>query len=238
MRFSTASVALFAGAALALPGYEQTVYSTREVTVTSCGPEVTDCPGRHHSTPSVVVPTATGVPQKPLPTQYSTHYITVTDCGPEVTNCPAHSTRVKTSVATIIPTPSGSSPVTPIENPQNPQNPQSPQSPPNPQNPQNPQNPPYPTAGNPSTSIVTFTTCVPTVSTSVVTLWPTAGPTGGSSGQPTYLPTGGVPGSPSGSVVPPPPKATSPPIYTGAASTVGHSFAAVGLAGIVAAIFA
>ncbi|QVM08662.1 hypothetical protein D8B26_003342 [Coccidioides posadasii str. Silveira] len=212
MRFTAASVALFAGAALALPGYEQTVYSTREVIVTDCGPEVTDCPGNNP------VPTGTGIPQEPAPTEYSTRYITVTDCGPEVTDCPAESTRTET----LVPTGSDDSPTVPTENP------------------------PYPTGGNPgpSTSIVTYTTCIPTTTTSVVTLQPpvvpTGGvPTGGVPSQPTWQPTGGVPSAPSGSGVPPPPKGTttSPP-FEGAASTFGGSFAVAGLAAIAAVLFA
>ncbi|KAJ5846888.1 hypothetical protein N7534_010557 [Penicillium rubens] len=45
MRFTTATIAFFAGLAIAAPGADQTVYETDEVTITSCAPTVTDCPG-------------------------------------------------------------------------------------------------------------------------------------------------------------------------------------------------
>ncbi len=44
MRFSAATIALFAG--LAVAGDIETVYSTEDVTITSCAPTVTDCPSR------------------------------------------------------------------------------------------------------------------------------------------------------------------------------------------------
>ncbi|KAH1431277.1 hypothetical protein KXV52_000975, partial [Aspergillus fumigatus] len=52
MRFTAASIAFFAGLAAALPGDIQTVYETQDVTITSCAPTVTNCPGRATSTPS------------------------------------------------------------------------------------------------------------------------------------------------------------------------------------------
>ncbi|KAI1912275.1 hypothetical protein LOZ53_006723 [Ophidiomyces ophidiicola] len=239
MRFTATSVALFAGAALAIPAYEydQTIYSTREVTITSCGPEVTDCPGKHPSqtglpTPPVSAPVSTGTgvsPGKPSETSYSTEYITVTDCGPEVSDCPSHSTRTHISIGTVIPTglpsgvPSPSSSGNPIKS----------------------ENPPYPTGGNPgpSTSVVTYTTCIPTEMTSIVTLWPTPAPSGTQPGQPgqpgsTWVPSGTVPGAPSGTGVPPQPSSTGPPIFEGAANTFSGSFFAVGVAAVVAVLFA
>lgn len=51
MRFTAATVALFAGLAAALPnGDVETVYQTEDVTITSCGPTVTDCPGNQTPT--------------------------------------------------------------------------------------------------------------------------------------------------------------------------------------------
>ncbi|PLN80819.1 hypothetical protein BDW42DRAFT_170212 [Aspergillus taichungensis] len=51
MRFTAATVALFAGLAAALPnGDVETVYQTEDVTITSCGPTVTDCPGNQAPT--------------------------------------------------------------------------------------------------------------------------------------------------------------------------------------------
>ncbi|KAK2738174.1 hypothetical protein FQN57_007148 [Myotisia sp. PD_48] len=220
MRFAVASVALFAGAALALPGYEQsTVYSTHEVTVTDCGPEVSDCTGGHPTSTDVVDPTGypsdyptttdvvdptgpypTGTGVEPIPTDYSTAYVTVTDCPPEVTDCPAHSTYVTSSV---YPTGTGVEPTEGYPTEQ----------------------PPYPTSTPyESTSVVTYTTCVPTVTSSTITYYPTDTPSGT-----------GVPptGYPTGTGVPPPyPTQSTPPINNGAGS-LGFS-ALAGVAAIVA----
>ncbi|KAL4933676.1 GPI anchored serine-rich protein [Aspergillus undulatus] len=62
MRFSAAAVALFAGIAVARPGGDiETVYQTDEVTITSCAPTVTDCPGNTATQPASepAVPTGT-----------------------------------------------------------------------------------------------------------------------------------------------------------------------------------
>ncbi|CAI7647459.1 unnamed protein product [Penicillium glandicola] len=64
MRFTTATVAFFAGLAIAAPGADQTV------TITSCAPTVTDCPGNSgagveptgSTTPSSVPAAVTSVP--------------------------------------------------------------------------------------------------------------------------------------------------------------------------------
>jgi hypothetical protein len=105
-----------------------TVYSTAEYTVTSCGPEVTNCPASSTViskssvaiSTSVITPASYSAPSSSevspvssapvVPhtiTLYSTKDITVTSCGPEVTNCPASSTvisqtsyAVSTSVVT------------------------------------------------------------------------------------------------------------------------------------------
>ncbi|KAJ3554828.1 hypothetical protein NPX13_g10506 [Xylaria arbuscula] len=61
MRYS--AVALFAGAAMAT----STVYSTDVVTITSCGPEVPDCPANSGS-----YPTQTGYPVESYPTAAET----------------------------------------------------------------------------------------------------------------------------------------------------------------------
>ncbi|TPX11183.1 uncharacterized protein E0L32_001001 [Thyridium curvatum] len=90
MRFTAA--ALFAGAAMAAQAAsdsQSTVYSTDYVTVTSCGPTVTDCPASSTKVYSSSYPVTTS-------TVYSTTVRTITSCGPTVTNCPAHSTVVVT----------------------------------------------------------------------------------------------------------------------------------------------
>lgn len=93
MRFTNA--ALLAGTALA--GTEapvSTAYTTEMVTITSCAPEVTDCPARSTVVTSSVIPLTTS-------TVYTTKVHTVTSCGPEVTECPAHSTVVSTETIAV-----------------------------------------------------------------------------------------------------------------------------------------
>ncbi|KAK7531644.1 uncharacterized protein J3D65DRAFT_671408 [Phyllosticta citribraziliensis] len=63
MKYSYAFAA-FAAVALAAPNPDKTVYQTDEVTITSCGPEVTNCPARSHSaTPTPEVSTSVDVPE-------------------------------------------------------------------------------------------------------------------------------------------------------------------------------
>jgi hypothetical protein len=108
MRFTTAA-ALFAGAASA----GSTVYSTDWFTITSCAPEVTNCPARSTVVSSTVYPVTTS-------TIYTTTVHTITSCAPEVTNCPARSgtpvkvtesipisTTVRPVGSTVVPSPYG-----------------------------------------------------------------------------------------------------------------------------------
>ncbi|KAK8432967.1 hypothetical protein IWX49DRAFT_553989 [Phyllosticta citricarpa] len=55
------AVAALAAVALAAPNPDKTVYATDEVTITSCGPEVTNCPARSHSA-TPIPEVSTGVP--------------------------------------------------------------------------------------------------------------------------------------------------------------------------------
>ncbi|KEQ67686.1 uncharacterized protein M437DRAFT_37758 [Aureobasidium melanogenum CBS 110374] len=83
------------------------LYSTKEITITSCAPEVTNCPARQVST--TVFPTAITIssvcPETTsaavtIPSTmfyYSTAIVTVTSCAEGVKNCPASSTVVETS---------------------------------------------------------------------------------------------------------------------------------------------
>ena len=80
MRASVAVVAIIAGVASAVPQYgyggysESVVYSTEEVTVTSCGPEVTNCPAKAYSSPapySAPAPYSTPAPYS-APAPYTT----------------------------------------------------------------------------------------------------------------------------------------------------------------------
>lgn len=69
MRFTSAAVsATVFGLAMALPNV---VYQTSVVTITSCSPEKTNCPGRISSTSSII-PTYTAPPPPP--------YTTTTPC--------------------------------------------------------------------------------------------------------------------------------------------------------------
>jgi iron transport multicopper oxidase len=83
-----------------------TLYSTKTFTITSCKPEVTNCPHTPYVTTQVVPYTTTVCPvtkTAPWPdfytlsTLYSTTTYTVTSCKPEVTNCP-HTPYVTTEV--------------------------------------------------------------------------------------------------------------------------------------------
>ncbi|KAK2679990.1 hypothetical protein RAB80_005171 [Fusarium oxysporum f. sp. vasinfectum] len=113
MRYSTAAAALLASGAMATEVSK--VYETKRVTITSCGPEVTNCPARSTVTSNTVypvppqvtsaeqgsetteevpeVPETTEAPELPLTTStiYSTNIRTITSCGPEVPDCPARS---------------------------------------------------------------------------------------------------------------------------------------------------
>ena len=70
MRFTAATVAFFVGLAAAMPnGADTTVYQTEEVTITSCGPEVTNCPARATSSvPSGAAATETSAMTTAVPT--------------------------------------------------------------------------------------------------------------------------------------------------------------------------
>jgi hypothetical protein len=102
MRFSAASVV--AGAAVAsaglvpadisAPAVDSTVYSTNIVTVTSCGPTVTECPAESTVVSSTVIPYTTS-------TVYATTTYTISDCPPAVTKCPYDSTIVVTETIPV-----------------------------------------------------------------------------------------------------------------------------------------
>ncbi|TQN66419.1 Endo-beta-glucanase, partial [Colletotrichum shisoi] len=84
-----------------------TVYETNIKTITSCAPEVTNCPAK--DTPVVVtevVPVTTTVcPVYDVPTQLTiskTEVVTVTSCAPEVPSCPARTSTLTTQE--IVPT--------------------------------------------------------------------------------------------------------------------------------------
>ncbi|CAK7264199.1 hypothetical protein SEPCBS119000_000867 [Sporothrix epigloea] len=91
MRFAAAAL-FFAGAVMAgTEVAESTIYSTEYETITSCAPEVTNCPAR---TNTKVHPLTTS-------TVFSTTIHTITSCAPEITNCPARSTVYSTEIVAI-----------------------------------------------------------------------------------------------------------------------------------------
>ncbi|KAK3900488.1 hypothetical protein C8A05DRAFT_35871 [Staphylotrichum tortipilum] len=93
MRFAIATVAL-AGAVLANEEAQSTVYSTEYYTVTSCAPEVTNCPATATVVSSSVIPLTTS-------TVYATSTKTITDCPDTVTHCPADSTILVTETIAV-----------------------------------------------------------------------------------------------------------------------------------------
>jgi len=232
------------------PSTTSTVYATSVYTITSCKPEVTDCPEKGSVTTdyislyttvcpletesSTYPPTSTEAPWTTSTIYYTTEY-TVTACPPTVTNCPVGSKTTETlttttycPVTTEYPTYPPTEYLTyPPSQPSGPSYPPSKASgivaPPS--------KPSYPAIPPPVYTTETISTCVPTVITSIYTI--TAAPAG-----PTY------PVAPVGSgypAAPPKPYSTgastgSYPVsstvpFTGAASAnkVGGLMMAVGL---------
>lgn len=110
MRYALTAVVLASGA-MASIGHgpdTSTAYTTDVVTVTHCGPTVTNCPASSTQVITNTVPLTTS-------TFYTSIVHTITDCGPSVTNCPAHSTIISTETVpvstTVCPIGSGSSAV-------------------------------------------------------------------------------------------------------------------------------
>ncbi|KAJ5959787.1 uncharacterized protein N7479_006937 [Penicillium vulpinum] len=155
MRFTTVTVAFFAGLAIAAPGADQTVYETAEVTITSCAPTVTDCPG---NSGAGVEPTGSTTPSS-IPAAV-TSSVAVPET-PEETPVWSSETPAWSSVPTLAPSapapsaPAPSAPAPPAVNP------------------------PV------SSTVIAITTCVPTVIYSTVPVGPSSvpsvphGPTGG-----------------------------------------------------------
>lgn len=189
-----------------------TVYSTTVYTVTSCAPTVTDCPARMGQVTTDIIslyttvcpvtetesstPVATSTPAGYITsTVYTTTEYTITSCPPTVTNCPVGSkTKEVLTSTTVYATSSAQAAPTTSAAPTSPAS----------------------SSAAALLSTVTYTTCVPTVITSVYTV--TATPTKAYS-------TGASSGFPVG------PKNTTVP-FVGAASAnkAGGLLLAVGLA--------
>jgi len=244
MRFSAASVV--AGAAVASAGLipdvvssaaavDSTVYSTNIVTVTSCGPAVTECPAESTVVSSTVIPYTTS-------TVYATTTYTISDCPPAVTKCPYDSTVVVTEtipvsttvcpVSEAVPVPTGGHPWGPYpgKNGTHPKPPKGDDSATKPTLlPSKPAEVCYPskvvkTISTAVTSVIT--TVVPTVIYETVDVpCPTTVP---------VVPTGAWPGKPSNGTVTKPPGAA----VTAGAATMGGSLFLAAAAGLAAVFLA
>lgn len=113
---------------------------TEELTITSCGPEVTSCPGRTTTTP-VVVPTTT--PEPVTTPEYTTTPIET----PTTTPVETPSTPVETPVTTPVYTPTTTPEPTTTETP------------------------------TPTISVIQYSSCVPTIVESTITVTPGVAPT-------------------------------------------------------------
>jgi hypothetical protein len=202
-----------------------TVYTTSVYTITSCAPEVTNCPAKIgqvttdiislYTTVCPVTATESATPVAPTSTEapwvtstiYSTVEYTITSCAPTVTNCPVGSktTKVITST-TVCPSSSPYSPPVSVSKPAGPAVSVAPTSP--------------VTVVAPVLATTYITTCVPTVITSVYTVTATGTPA--TKAYSTGSPTGGYPVAPKNSTV----------AFTGGASAqkAGGLLMAVGLA--------
>ncbi|KAF5244295.1 hypothetical protein FOXYS1_15259, partial [Fusarium oxysporum] len=164
MRYSTAAAALLASGAMATEVSK--VYETKRVTITSCGPEVTNCPARSTVTSNTVypvppqvtsaeqgsetteevpeVPETTEAPELPLTTStiYSTNIRTITSCGPEVPDCPARS-GTPVVVTETIAVSTTICPVEPTGGSEKPGKPEKPEQPGKPEQPEKPSQPGY-----------------------------------------------------------------------------------------------
>jgi hypothetical protein len=111
MRFAVA-VAAFAGLAAALAvadeagdDYISTAYETQYFTVTSCKPEVTDCPARSTVVSSTIIPTVTSsyIPSYSVPT-LSTVLTAPTVAITSAVGCSVSVETISTSYTTVVPT--------------------------------------------------------------------------------------------------------------------------------------
>lgn len=235
MRYAFAAAALV-GTALAGKEAQSTVFSTQYLTVTSCGPTVTDCPASSTVVSSTVIPLTTS-------TIYSTTTKTVTDCPDTVTKCPSDSTIVVTETVavstTVCPvTEATSTPSGPATSKSYPHGGQSSSSRgpigtgSHGGSPSSTVKAPYPTSTFATEAPECPATSVKTISTSITTVIPTV----------IYetvevpCPTRGPSSSPSGYTPSGKPTGTKPPqpTFTAGASTMGGSIVLAAAAGVLA----
>ncbi|KAL1632325.1 hypothetical protein SLS56_003740 [Neofusicoccum ribis] len=253
--------ALFGAAVLAAPNPDKTVYQTEEVTITSCGPEVTNCPASSHATPAVSTPVGSvpassgveGVTSAPTPTpEYSTStvYSTLISSGSEgvVTQTVAISTTICPVTATETPgVPVASGPAGTPGAPPAAGTPSA-GAPPAAGTPVVPVSSGVEGGSGPSPSAPaggsSTNTCEPIYSTSTIYITPGVSSAPAGTGYVPY-PTGGpyassaVAGTPGVPVAPTTPASTpqaTPPSYTGAANAMNAAGAVAGF-GAIAAFF-
>ncbi|KAI5860545.1 hypothetical protein GGS23DRAFT_228159 [Durotheca rogersii] len=182
MRFTGA--VFFAGAALA----GSTVYSTDYVTITSCGPTVTNCPAASTVTSSTVYPVSSGVVSSAVISSSSALSGNGTVPSYPTQNVPGQSSSVVTSATSeTLPTGKATSSVPTVKSASTAPYPTAGVS----TSKKVPEQPLYPTSVIP----ITYTTCVPTVTVSYSTITVTPSVPAGT-GKPTtsapgVYPTGG-----------------------------------------------
>ena len=202
---------------------QSTVYETEELTITSCPPEVTDCPAS--KTKTHPAPSTTTAPEGPMTTStiYETSKYTITSCPPEVPNCPVGSkTSTVIEKTTICPVTETEKPTGPAETGKPTIQTSIPVE--SSQAPSAETIKAIETTPAPVLSTQTISTCIPTYTTSVITVYPSPSKPAGVSTT-TKEPYGTA--VPSGYPTPPKNNGTIP--FTGAASTqrAGGLFVAV-----------
>ncbi|CAG8983803.1 hypothetical protein HYALB_00006769 [Hymenoscyphus albidus] len=205
MQFTVAAAAFMASAVMATPG--ATVYSTMEVTITSCAPTVTNCPAR-----STVVST-TSFPVVPTPNPYPVHSPSPVPVVPS----PAPYVHHNASVPAASATKNSGTPYNPVsvanESPA----------------PSEPAVPEKPVGPAPQISVVAITSCVPTVIYQTITVSPTLKP---SAPVPSSTGSINIPKNVTTPIATPTPTA-----FTGSAAGLQGSAAFAAVAGLVAILF-
>ncbi|KAL2213327.1 hypothetical protein CC79DRAFT_1362144 [Sarocladium strictum] len=166
MRFSAVAVVASSAVAYAQsPAETDYVTSTRVSTITSCAPDVPDCPAATEAPVETESYTTSTV--------YATHVNTIIDCADDVPDCPAHSTIIVTETVPVSTTvcpvgppteyphppspPHGGNGTTP-EYPGKPEHPGKPEQPETPEQPEQPECPSYTTTHITKEHVTTITT--------------------------------------------------------------------------------
>jgi len=223
-----------------IPYTTSTVYATSVYTITSCAPTVTNCPARIgqvtteiislYTTYCPVAASATAAHSTPAPyssaaaggystsTVYSTATVTISKCHPDVTNCPfttAPVTSVKTYAVSTTVVPVTSVPVVTYPASSVPAVTYPASAPVSTAKTSAPASYPVVSASKPAgvVSVITISTCIPTVYTEVITVTPTSS---------------GYAQSSSGGIVPPKSTYSSVPFNGASAQKAGGLLMALG----------